>query len=184
MQQPGVCMKSWTQIIQPLHKLYTNLCKSSFSTNFTQICISDFSTNLYTNLHIWFLHKLVHKSVYPISPQTCTQICISDFSTNLYTNLHRSDHPLKVAVQEAQDKNCLKNQILTTSWAKSAQQSLISKWCTKFHFTQILSAIHWSSPTPCGQWVNLQTIVLEKFFCQRRFIIDFISEYSLRMARD
>ncbi len=125
---------------------------------------------------------------YSISPQTLhkslckcsfsanfTQICISDFSTNLYTNLHRSNNPLKVAVQEAQDKNCLKNQILTTSWANSAQQSLISKWCNKFHFTQILSAIHWNSPTSCGQWVNLQTIVLEKFFCQRRFIIDFIS---------
>jgi hypothetical protein len=139
--------KSWTEIIQSLHKFYTNLCISSFSTK-------------------------------------VTQICISDFSTNLYTNLRGSNNPLKVAVQEAQDKDCLKNQILTTSWANSAQQSLISKWCTKFHFTQILSAIHWNSPTSCSQWVNLQTIVLEKFFYQRRFIIDFISGYSLRMARD
>jgi hypothetical protein len=172
MQQPGVCMKmlNWDYSISPqtLHKsLHIQFLHKS-----------------HTNLHIRFLHKLVHKSAYPISPQTCTQIGISDFSTNLYTNLHGSNYPWKVAVQEAQDKNCLKNQILTTPWASSAQQSLISKWCNKFYFTQILSAIHWNSPTYCGEWVNLQTIVLEKFFCQRRFIIDFISGYSLRMARD
>ncbi len=142
MQQLGVCMKkmNWDYSISPqtLHKsLYIQLLHK-----------------LHSNLHIWFLHQLVQKSTYPNSPQTCTQICISNFSTNLYTNLQRSNHPLKVVVQEAQDKNCLKNQILTTSWANSAQQSLISKWCTKFHFTQILSAIHWNSPTSCGsEWI-------------------------------